>query len=170
LNTIVLTGGGTAGHVTPHIALIPSLKQSGWDIRYIGSFHGIEKELITKENIPYYGIASGKLRRYLSVQNFKDPFKVIKGFFGAYKTLKKLKPKEVFSKGGYVTVPVVLAAHVLKIPVIINESDMTPGLANKIAKKSAKTICVNYEETLEYVGDKGILTGSNIRIELFEGN
>ena len=166
----MLTGGGTAGHVTPHIALIPSLKKNGWDIQYIGSHQGIERELITKEKIPYYGIASGKLRRYLSIQNLKDPFKVVKGFFDAYKILKKLKPRVVFSKGGYVTVPVVMAANVLKIPVVLHESDITPGLANKIAIKGAKIICVNFEETLKYVGPKGILTGSPIRKSLFEGS
>lgn len=170
MKTIVLTGGGTAGHVTPHIALIPSLRNEGWDIRYIGSYQGIEKDLIEKESIPYYGIASGKLRRYMSLQNLKDPFKVIKGFFDAYKVLKELKPKVVFSKGGYVTVPVVMAANTLKIPVIIHESDMTPGLANKMAMKGAKVICVNFEETLQYVGNKGVLTGSPIRKELFEGS
>lgn len=170
MKKIVLTGGGTAGHVTPNIALIPSLKENGWDIAYIGSHQGIEKDLITKEKIPYYGIASGKLRRYLSFQNLKDPFKVVKGYFEAYKILKKLKPKVVFSKGGYVTVPVVLAARSLKIPVIIHESDITPGLANKIAMKSAKTVCVNFEETLKYVGSKGVYTGSPIRAELFEGS
>jgi len=170
LKTIVLTGGGTAGHVTPNLALIPNLKANGWDIQYIGSYNGIEKELVQKENIPYHPIASGKLRRYLSVENLKDPFKVIKGYFDAYTILKKLKPKVVFSKGGYVTVPVVLAASHLKIPVIIHESDMTPGLANKIAMGSAKTICVNFEETLKYVGSKGIYTGSPIRAELFKGS
>ena len=97
MKTIVLTGGGTAGHVTPNLALIPTLKENGWDIQYIGSHTGIEKELVTKENIPYHPIASGKLRRYLSVENLKDPFKVIKGYFDAYKILKKLKPKVVFS-------------------------------------------------------------------------
>ena len=170
MKTIVLTGGGTAGHVTPNLALIPSLKANGWDIQYIGSFQGIEKNLVEKENIPYHAISSGKLRRYLSVENLKDPFKVIKGYFEAYKILKKLKPKVVFSKGGFVTVPVVLAASHLKIPVIIHESDMTPGLANKIAMRSAKTICVNFEETLKYVGNKGVYTGSPIRKPLFEGN
>ena len=170
MKTIVLTGGGTAGHVTPNLALIPTLKENGWDIQYIGSHTGIEKELVIKENIPYHPIASGKLRRYLSVENLKDPFKVIKGYFDAYKILKKLKPKVVFSKGGYVTVPVVLAASHLKIPVIIHESDMTPGLANKIAMRSAKTVCVNFEETLKYVGSKGVHTGSPIRKELFEGS
>ena len=132
LKTIVLTGGGTAGHVTPNLALIPSLKKAGWQVQYIGSHQGIEKDLVTKEGIPYYGISSGKLRRYISKENLKDPFKVMKGYFEARALLKKIKPKVVFSKGGYVTVPVVLAAGHLGIPVIIHESDMTPGLANKI--------------------------------------
>lgn len=170
MKTIVLTGGGTAGHVTPNIALIPVLKQEGWNIQYIGSKNGIEKELIMKENIPYHGISSGKLRRYVSVENLKDPFKVIKGLFDAYSILRKLKPNVVFSKGGYVTVPVVLAAKLLGIPVIIHESDITPGLANKIASKGAKVICVNFPETLKYVGSKGILTGTPIREELFKGD
>lgn len=170
MKTIVLTGGGTAGHVTPNIALMPKLKSEGWDIRYIGSHTGIEKELIQKEDIPYYGISSGKLRRYISLENFKDPFKVVKGLFDAYKILKKIKPNVVFSKGGYVTVPVVLAAKMLGIPVIIHESDITPGLANKIASKGATTICVNFPETLKYVGTKGVITGTPIREELFKGS
>lgn len=170
MKTIVLTGGGTAGHVTPNLALLPSLKADGWHVEYIGSMKGIEKELVEKEGIPYHGISSGKLRRYLSAENLKDPFKVVKGYFDAYKLLKEIKPKVVFSKGGYVTVPVVLAASHLKIPVIIHESDMTPGLANKIAMRSAKTICVNFEETLKYVGSKGVYTGSPIREPLFKGN
>lgn len=170
MKTIVMTGGGTAGHVTPNIALIPKLKEEGWDIRYIGSHNGIEKQLISEVNVPYYGISSGKLRRYLSVENIKDPFKVIMGLFEAYSLLKKLAPQVVFSKGGFVTVPVVLAAKLLNIPVIIHESDITPGLANKIASKGAKTICVNFPETLKYVGSKGVLTGTPIREELFKGD
>ena len=169
MKTIVLTGGGTAGHVTPNIALIPFLKKEGWSIQYIGSKTGIEKDLITKENIPYHGISSGKLRRYVSLENLKDPFKVVKGLFDAYSLLRKIKPNLVFSKGGYVTVPVVLAAKLLGIPVIIHESDITPGLANKIASKGAKEICVNFPETLQYVGSKGVLTGTPIREELFKG-
>lgn len=170
MKTIVLTGGGTAGHVTPNIALIPILQKEGWNIQYIGSKNGIEKELIEKENIPYYGISSGKLRRYASLENLKDPFKVVKGLFDAYSLLKKIKPNVVFSKGGFVTVPVVLAAKLLSIPVIIHESDITPGLANKIASKGAKVICVNFPETLKYVGDKGVMTGTPIREELFKGS
>lgn len=170
MKRIVLTGGGTAGHVTPNIALISVLHQEGWDIHYIGSYQGIEKELIKQQNIAYYPIASGKLRRYKSLENLKDPFKVIKGLWDAYKILSRLKPNVVFSKGGYVTVPVVLAAKLLSIPVIIHESDITPGLANKIASKGAKTICVNFPETLQYVGNKGVLTGTPIREELFNGS
>ncbi len=170
MKRIVLTGGGTAGHVTPNIALLPKLKKAGWDIVYIGSHGGIEKNLIKDHNIPYYGISSGKLRRYVSMENIKDPFKVVKGLWDAFKILKKLKPHVVFSKGGYVTVPVVMAANVLRIPVVIHESDITPGLANKIAMRFAKTICVNFEETLKYVGKKGVLTGTPIREELFQGN
>lgn len=170
MKTIVLTGGGTAGHVTPNLALIPSLRREGWEVEYIGSHQGIEKDLVTKEGIPYHGISSGKLRRYISKENVKDPFKVMKGYFEARTLLRKIKPKVVFSKGGYVTVPVVLAAGHLGIPVIIHESDMTPGLANKIAIRGAKTVCVNFEETLKYVGKKGVLTGSPIRQELFKGD
>lgn len=170
MKRIVLTGGGTAGHVTPNIALLPKLKESGWDVAYIGSHQGIEKKLIKDHNIPYYGISSGKLRRYISLDNLKDPFKVVKGLWDAFKILKELKPNVVFSKGGYVTVPVVMAANLLRIPVVIHESDITPGLANKIAMRFAKTTCVNFEETLKYVGKKGVFTGTPIRAELFQGN
>ncbi len=171
MKRIVLTGGGTAGHVTPCIALLPQLKQEGYDIQYIGSYQGIERRLIEEYNIPYHGIASGKLRRYLDLKNFTDPFKVIKGYTEARKLLKKLKPDIVFSKGGFVTVPVVMAAKSQKIPVIIHESDITPGLANKLALPSASRICVNFPETLNYLPEgKAVLTGTPIRKELFSGN
>ena len=129
---IVLTGGGTAGHVTPNIALIPGLKEMGYKISYIGSYNGIEKNLIEAEGIPYYGISTGKLRRYIDPKNLSDPFRVVKGIFEARKLIKKINPDIVFSKGGFVAVPVVLAAKNCKVPVIIHESDMTPGLANKM--------------------------------------
>ena len=168
---IVLTGGGTAGHVTPNIALIPRLKELGYEISYIGSYDGIEKKLIEEMNIPYYGISSGKLRRYFDLKNFTDPFRVLKGFGEAKKLLKQLKPDVVFSKGGFVTVPVVIAAGRRKIPTIIHESDMTPGLANKIAIPSAAKICCNFPETIKYLpADKAVLTGSPIRQELLQGN
>lgn len=171
MKRIVLTGGGTAGHVTPNIALIPKLQELGYDIQYIGSYTGIEKELIEPFGIPYHGISSGKLRRYFSVQNFTDPFRVLKGFREAKSLIKQLKPDVIFSKGGFVSVPVVLAGKRNKVPAIIHESDMTPGLANKIAIPSAVKVCCNFPETLETLPkEKAILTGSPIRQELLSGN
>ena len=168
---IVLTGGGTAGHVTPNIALIPRLKELGYEISYIGSLDGIEKKLIEELNIPYYGIASGKLRRYFDLKNFSDPFKVLKGYAQSRKLLKKLKPDVIFSKGGFVTVPVVVAAKSCKIPAIIHESDMTPGLANKLAIPSATKVCCNFSETLKHLPEeKAVLTGTPIRQELLSGD
>lgn len=171
MKRIVLTGGGTAGHVTPNIALLPKFQELGYQVDYIGSYDGIEKRLIESYKIPYYGISSGKLRRYFDVKNFTDPFKVLKGYGQAVRILKKLRPNIVFSKGGFVSVPVVLAAKHCKIPVIIHESDMTPGLANKLAIPSATRVCCNFPETLQYLPDgKAVLTGSPIRSELMKGD
>jgi len=171
MKKIVMTGGGTAGHVTPNIALMPALKEKGYQISYIGSYDGIERGLIEEEGIPYYGISSGKLRRYFDLKNFTDPFKVVKGYFEARKLLKKLKPDVVFSKGGFVTVPVVLAAKSCKIPAIIHESDMTPGLANKLAIPSAYKVCHNFPETAKHLPEgKSVLSGSPIRQELLNGS
>lgn len=171
MKKIVLTGGGTAGHVTPNIALLPSLKEAGFEVHYIGSYNGIEKKLIEDMGIPYYGISSGKLRRYFDVKNFSDPFRVLKGFGEANRLLKKIKPDVVFSKGGFVTVPVVVAAKKNKIPAIIHESDMTPGLANKLCIPSAQKVCCNFKETFELLPEgKAVLTGTPIRKELFEGD
>ena len=147
MKKIVMTGGGTAGHVTPNIALFPRLKELGYEIHYIGSYSGIEKSLIEAQGIPYYGISSGKLRRYFDPKNFSDPAKVVKGYFQAKKLLKQIKPDIVFSKGGFVSVPVVLAARHSHIPTIIHESDLTPGLANKLAIPSASKVCCNFPET-----------------------
>lgn len=168
---IVMTGGGTAGHVTPNIALMPALKDAGYDITYIGSYSGMERELIESRKIPYRGISSGKLRRYFDWKNFSDPFKVLKGYGQAVSILKEEKPDVVFSKGGFVSVPVVLAAKHCGIPAIIHESDITPGLANRIAVKGAKKVCCNFPETMKYLpADKAVLTGSPIRRELFSGS
>lgn len=168
---IVMTGGGTAGHVTPNIAMMPALKEAGYEITYIGSYNGMERELIEAQKIPYIGISSGKLRRYFDWKNFTDPFKVLKGYGQAVSTLKKLKPDVVFSKGGFVSVPVVLAAKHCHIPAIIHESDITPGLANRIAIRGAKKVCCNFPETMKYLPeDKAVLTGSPIRRELFSGD
>ena len=170
MKKIVLTGGGTAGHVTPNIALLPSLKEAGFEIYYIGSKEGIEKQLIENLGIPYYGISSGKLRRYKDLKNLTDPFKVMKGYGQARRLIKQLKPNIIFSKGGFVTVPIVLAAKHLHIPVIIHESDLTPGLANKIAIPAASAVCCNFPETIPHLPEgRAVLSGSPIRQALFEG-
>lgn len=171
MKRIILTGGGTAGHVTPNIALLPKLRELQYDIHYIGSIGGMEQKLIEECGIPYYGISSGKLRRYFDLKNFTDPFRVIKGYGDARKLLKQLRPDIIFSKGGFVTVPVVLAAKHYKIPVIIHESDMTPGLANRICIPAATKVCCNFPETADYLpAEKAVLTGSPIRQELLTGN
>ena len=168
---IVFTGGGTAGHVTPNIALLPFFKKEGYDAFYIGSYNGIEKRLIEDFDIPYYGISTGKFRRYFDLKNFSDPFRVMKGYSQAVKILKELKPDIVFSKGGFVSVPVIRAAASLKIPCIIHESDMTPGLANKLCIPVATKVCCNFPETVKYVpSGKAVLTGSPIRAELTTGS
>ena len=168
---IVLTGGGTAGHVTPNIALLPSLRKEGFEITYVGSMNGIEKQLMEENGIPYVGVHTGKFRRYFDPQNFSDPFRVIEGLHEAKVFLRSYKPDVVFSKGGYVSVPVVTAAHQLGIPCIIHESDMTPGLANKLCYPSADKICCNFPETFEHLPEeKAVLTGTPIRAELFKGS
>ena len=171
MKKIVMTGGGTAGHVTPNIALFDSLQKDGYEIHYIGSYEGIEKGLIEDKKIPYYGIGSGKFRRYRSWKNLTDPFRVLHGFFQARRLLGRIRPNVVFSKGGFVSVPVVMAAKTRHIPVIIHESDLTPGLANKLAMPSATKVCCNFPETLPYLPkEKAVLTGSPIRQELLHGN
>ena len=171
MKRIVLTGGGTAGHVTPNIALLPKLREMGYEIHYIGSYEGIEKRLIADYDIPYYGVSTGKLRRYIDPKNFSDPFRVLKGVGEAKKILKKIRPDIIFSKGGFVSVPVIRAAKSLKIPCIIHESDMTPGLANRLCIPTAKKVCCNFPETVSKLPEgKAVLTGTPIRAELLQGN
>lgn len=171
MKKIILTGGGTAGHVTPNLALVPELKKRGYEILYIGSENGIEKELAEKAGLAYRGISGGKLRRYFSLKNFTDPFRVLKGYAQADRIIKAFKPDVVFSKGGYVAVPVTMAAKRRKVPVIAHESDMTPGLANRLAAPAAWKICCNFPETLECLPkEKAVLSGSPIRRELLSGS
>ena len=170
MKRIILTGGGTAGHVTPNLALLPALYERHFEVRYIGSYNGMEKGLVEAAGVPYVGIDSGKLRRYFDLKNFTDPFHVQHGFHEVKKILKAWKPDVIFSKGGFVAVPVVAAARQLKIPVIIHESDMTPGLANKLSFPSAKKVCCNFPETAKLLPKgKGVVTGCPIRRELLSG-
>ncbi|MEA4914320.1 MAG: undecaprenyldiphospho-muramoylpentapeptide beta-N-acetylglucosaminyltransferase [Christensenella sp.] len=167
---IIFTGGGTAGHVTPNIALIEPLLREGWEVHYIGSENGIEKGLITALTaVTYHGISTGKLRRYFSWQNFIDPFRVIKGYFQARKLIRKIRPDVIFSKGGFVSVPVVLSAG--KVPVVAHESDYSPGLSNRIATRFTDKVCLSFEDTLQHIkNSKGIFTGTPIRPALYEGD
>lgn len=168
---IIMTGGGSAGHVTPNLALIPGLEHFGYEVQYIGTENGIERKIICDENIKYNIISSGKLRRYFDLKNFSDPFKVLKGVFEALKIIRKEKPNVVFSKGGFVSVPVVIGAYLNRVPVIIHESDITPGLANKISIPFASKVCVTFPESLKHIkGNKAVLTGTPIRGELFKGS
>ena len=171
MKKVVLTGGGTAGHVTPNIALLPRLREEGCEVSYIGSKAGMERDLIEELGIPYTGIDTGKLRRYFDLKNLTDPFHVVHGFAEATHALREIAPDVVFSKGGYVAVPVVMAASRLHIPVIIHESDMTPGLANRLCIPRATKICANFPETLAALpAEKAVLTGTPIRQELFAGS
>ena len=171
---IVFTGGGTGGHVVPNLAVINELTKSKQEIEilYIGSKNGVSESLVSKCGINFKGIHCGKLRRYFSLQNLLDIFKVPIGIAEAYKCLKTFKPDIVFSKGGYVSFPVVLAAAKLNIPVILHESDVVPGLANKIMAKFSKKICVSFEETKKYFhdhADKIVVTGNPVRKEVLKG-
>ena len=168
---IILTGGGSAGHVTPNLALLPQLLAEGVEVHYIGTADGLERTILSgRKDITYHIISSGKLRRYFSWKNFTDPFRVMRGMFQARRVMREVKPAAVFSKGGIVSVPVVIAAHGRRIPVVTHESDYTPGLANKINAKFADKICVTFEDTLAHVGAKGVHTGTPIRPELYEGD
>ncbi len=168
---IILTGGGTAGHVTPNLALLPRLRAEGFDIVYIGSRTGIEKELIGGAGIDYRAVSSGKLRRYFDLKNVTDIFRVIAGIFQAAAIIAKEKPDVIFSKGGFVAVPVAIGAFLNRVPFVAHESDMTPGLANKLAMPFAKKVCTTFPEAVKYVkGGKGVHTGTPIREELFKGD
>ena len=171
MKKIILTGGGTAGHVTPNLALIPTLRAEGWEIHYIGTENGIERRLIEAvDGVSYHVVKSGKLRRYFDLKNFTDPFRVIQGAFQATALVKKIKPNIVFSKGGFVSVPVVYGARMAGVPVLLHESDMSPGLANKISAPFAKALCCTFPEAAAAAGRKGRVTGTPLRSELFSGD
>lgn len=171
MKRIVLTGGGTAGHVTPHLALLPHLLAAGYDVHYIGTENGIEHGMIAAlEGVTYHSVKSGKLRRYFDWQNFTDPFRVIAGAFQSAHLMRKLKPDVCFSKGGFVSVPVVFGAWLNHVPTLCHESDLTPGLANKICARFAKKVATTFPECAEALGKKGIFTGTPLRPQLFHGN
>ncbi|MDY4138840.1 MAG: undecaprenyldiphospho-muramoylpentapeptide beta-N-acetylglucosaminyltransferase [Eubacteriales bacterium] len=171
MKKIVLTGGGTLGHVTPHLSLIPHLLQAGYEIHYIGTEKGMEAEKIRSvSGVTYHAVQSGKLRRYFSWQNFIDPFKVIAGAFQSARLMGKIKPDVVFSKGGFVAVPVVFGAWLHRVPVVCHESDLTPGLANRLCAPFARKIATTFPECAQALGPKAEMTGTPLRPELFRGS
>ncbi len=171
MKKIVLTGGGTLGHVTPHLALIPRLKEKGYEIHYVGTENGMEApKMRSVEGVTYHAVKSGKLRRYHDWKNFTDPFRVIAGAFQSAHLMGKIKPDVVFSKGGFVAVPVVFGAWLRGIPVLCHESDLTPGLANKLCKPFAKRFATTFPECAEALGKKAEMTGTPLRPELFSGS
>lgn len=171
LKRIVFTGGGSSGHVTPNIALFPMLKELGYEIHYIGTRDGIERELIEKEGIPYHSIKAGKLRRYIDLKNISDSFRVLQGFIDANRVIRRLKPDIVFSKGGFVSSPVIWASYINRVPSIIHESDYTPGLANKLSMPFTNKICYTFPETKKFLSvNKGIITGIPVREKLLLGD
>ena len=169
---IVLTGGGTAGHVTPNIALIETLRPNGWVIDYVGSKGGVEESMMAAINIPYHAVSSGKLRRYFSWKTALDPFRILWGIVESYGLLRRLKPNVVFSKGGFVAFPVVVAAWLCRIPVVAHESDMSPGLANRLSFPFVDTLCVTFDQAKKHFKrqEKVVVTGTPIREQLFKGS
>jgi UDP-N-acetylglucosamine--N-acetylmuramyl-(pentapeptide) pyrophosphoryl-undecaprenol N-acetylglucosamine transferase len=171
MKRIVLTGGGTAGHVSPHLGLIPRLKQAGYELHYIGRASGIEFDIIREiDGVQYHSISAGKLRRYFSPTNFTDVFRVLGGVWQSYWLMKKIKPDVCFSKGGFVSIPVVIAAHMNHVPTVCHESDTTPGLANRIAARFADTVATTFPECAVCLGSKGVMTGTPLREDLFSGS
>lgn len=167
MKTIVLTGGGSAGHIMPNIALLPELQKHYQTIAYIGS-EEMEKQIAKDNHLPFYQINAVKLIRKLTFKNLQIPFKLAKSINQAKSILKKLSPDVIFSKGGFVSLPVVIAGFKLGIPIVSHESDMTMGLANKIIYRYAKTVCTGFEYTAKKY-KKCIFTGSPIRNEIFLG-
>ena len=168
---VLFTGGGTAGHVTPNIALIEAARTRGWQVSYAGSGKGIEREMMARIDVPFRAVASGKLRRYFSWENFIDPFRIAWGVLQSLWLCLSVKPDVVFSKGGFVSVPVVVAAWLCRVPVISHESDVTPGLANRIAFPFCTRICVTFDETAQYLpAGKVVIAGTPIREALVQGD
>lgn len=168
---LVFTGGGTLGHVMPNLPLIKHYQQENYGIHYIGSQKGEERSFIEARQINYYPIRTGKLRRYFDWQNFLDVFNVSIGIIQSFLVLLKLRPKVLFSKGGYVALPVVVAAWLLRIPIVIHESDRTPGLTTRLSKRFAKHICVSFQHAAQYFdANKVEWTGLPVRTAIFNAS
>ena len=173
MKKIILTGGGSAGHVTPNLALVPYLRDAGYEVHYVGGKTGLERELVESAGLLFHPISTGKLRRgkFWRPQNVTDMFKAVAGIGDSLKVIKRVGPDVIFSKGGFVGLPVAAAAWFKRVPLILHESDLTSGLANRMGIGFAKAVCVSFPETMANLpARKAFLTGNPIRRELLEGN
>ena len=168
---VLLVGGGSGGHITPNLAIATELKKIRPSIKiiYIGSKNKLDRELVSKIDLPFYPIFTGKLRRYFSWQNFIDPFFVLLGIFQSIFLILKFKPNIIFSKGGFVSLPVIFAGKLLGKKMILHESDSRMGLANRIASRFVETICISFPN-LKKDSNKFVFTGNPIRKEILNGN
>ena len=164
-----MTGGGTAGHVIPSVPIIERLLEDGLEVSFIGSDSGLEERLVADLDVTFYGIRTGKLRRYFSIENLLDALRVFVGVAQAFRLLRQIKPVVAFSKGGYVAFPVVFAAWLNRIPVVAHESDLTPGLANRLCLPFVKTLCLNFPET-KVRSRHVLITGTAVRSKLLNGS
>lgn len=169
---LLFTGGGTTGHVTKNLILMRLLKKKhpSVEMHYAGVAHGKESDLVKPELADFHVISSGKLRRYFSLETIPDFFRFLKGIWGSYRLLGRLKPDLVMSSGGYVALPVAIGAHAHKIPVITHETDSVPGLANRMIARVAKTVMVGYQAALPAFGEKGVYVGNPVSPELLVGS
>jgi UDP-N-acetylglucosamine--N-acetylmuramyl-(pentapeptide) pyrophosphoryl-undecaprenol N-acetylglucosamine transferase len=173
--TVVFTGGGTGGHIYPALAVVRALR----DIRdchivWIGSGNGFDRTVVEGAGIEFYAINCGKLRRYFSLRNFTDIFRIAAGFFSSLALLNKHRPALLFSKGGFVSVPPCAAAGLMRIPVFTHESDFSPGLATRINARFSQKIFITYERTGAFFGkkyiDRMVLSGNPVRPEFYAAN
>ena len=165
----VVTGGGSAGHVIPALPVIEALQGKGWEVSFIGSDSGLEERLVTPLGTPFFSVRTGKLRRYFSLANVTDALKIPLGVLQTFLILGRLEPHVVFSKGGFVAFPVVFAAWLRRIPVVAHESDLTPGLANRLSLPFVATLCVSFEGT-RVSARRVVHSGTPIRDALLNGN
>lgn len=169
LPCVVITGGGTAGHVVPALPVVEALLESGSSVHFVGSTTGPEERLVAPFGIPFHGIQTGKLRRYFSFENVVDALRIPVGIVQAWRLLARIRPAVVFSKGGFVSFPVVVGAWLKGVPVVAHESDLTPGLANRLAQRFVTTLCVNFEDT-RAAHVKVVVTGTPLRRQLLNGD
>jgi len=165
----MVTGGGSAGHVVPALPVIEALLEGGAEVHFVGGTSGLEERLVLPLGVAYHGIQTGKLRRYFSMTNLADAFRIPLGIWQAWRLVRRLRPGVVFSKGGFVSFPVVIGAWLNRVPVVAHESDLTPGLANRLAQPFVKSLCVNFPDTTARVR-RVVATGTPLRRALVDGD